>query len=52
MVSRYACAFGVFLKLFLLVFLCFQFSHFSSTNSIDSGYILCAAPLTVVGVSF
>ena len=52
MVSRYVCAFGIFLKLFLLVFLHFRFSHFLSSNSIESEYIVNATPLTVVSGSF
>ena len=52
MISRYACASGIFLKLFLLSFSAFRFSHFSSSNSIGCGYILYATPLTVVGGSF
>ena len=54
MVLRYACDFGIFLKLFLLLFLVFELNHFLSSNmsSIDNGYLVDANPPKAEDSSF
>ena len=52
MVLRYARDFGIFLKLFLLLFLVFELNHFLSSNSIDNGYLVDANPPKAEDSSF
>ena len=49
---RCACAIGIFLKSFLVMFSGFELSHFSSSNSIDNGSLVDATPPTAVNGSF
>ena len=51
-VWKFACAFGIFLKVFLSLFVGFELSHVSSSNSIDSGYFVDATPPTDMDGSF